>query len=37
VRQEEGGLRTVTLAKVQWCRDDEVQSETRFLSGVQYF
>lgn len=37
VRQEEGGLRTTTLAKVQWCRDDDIQSGPRFLSGLQYF
>jgi len=37
VQQEEGGLRTMTLAKVQWCQDDENPSGYRFMSGVQYF
>jgi|GEM_PF-2264044 len=37
VRQEEGGIRTVTLAKVQWSRDDKDLPGPRFTSGVQYF
>jgi hypothetical protein len=36
-RQEEGGLRTTTLAKVLWCRDDEDLSGPRFVNGVHYF
>jgi hypothetical protein len=36
VHQEEGGLRTMTLAKVQWCQNDENPSGHRFMSGVQY-
>ena len=37
VRQAEGGLRSMTLAKVQWCHDDKDQPGCRFTSGVQYF
>lgn len=37
VHQEEGGLRSMTLAKVQWCQDDEDLPGPRFVSGVQYF
>jgi hypothetical protein len=36
VRQEEGGLRTITLAKVKWCRDEHDRPMPRFISGVQY-
>jgi len=37
VGQEDGGLRSMTLARVQWCQDDENPSGHRFMSGVQYF
>lgn len=37
VRHEAGGLRTTTLAKVQWCHhDDEKRPERGFTSGVRY-
>jgi hypothetical protein len=36
VRQEEGGLRTTTLARVQWCRHEEDALENGYTSGVRY-
>ncbi len=37
VRQEDGGIRTVTLAKVQWSRDNKDLPGPRYTSGLQYF
>jgi hypothetical protein len=37
VRQEEGGMRSMTLARIQWCRDDEEQTICRYRIGVHYF
>jgi urease beta subunit len=36
VRQEEGGMRAVTLARVKWSRDDEDMPGHRYTSGVRY-
>jgi len=36
VRQEEGGMRSVTLARVQWCRNDEEKSGHSYTSGLRY-
>jgi hypothetical protein len=36
VRQAEGGLRNITLAKVRWCHDEHDLPLHRFVSGVQY-
>lgn len=35
-RQEEGGMRTTTLAKVQWCLPDEDRPDPLYTSGVRY-
>lgn len=35
-RQEEGGIRTTTLATVQWCRQDGEIPEHGYTSGVRY-
>lgn len=35
-RQEEGGMRNTTLARVQWCRHDEDQLDAGYTSGVRY-
>ena len=36
VRQEEGGMRAVTLARVQWSRGDDDRPGQRYTSGVRY-
>jgi len=36
VRQEEGGMRAVTLARVQWSRGDDDHPGQRYTSGVRY-
>jgi hypothetical protein len=36
VRQEEGGMRAVTLARVKWSRDDKDMPGHLYTSGVRY-
>lgn len=36
VRQEEGGMRSTTLARVQWCQHDEDAPDRGYTSGVRY-
>lgn len=35
-RQEEGGIRATTLARVQWCRSEEDWPGQGYTSGVRY-
>lgn len=36
VRKEQGGMRAVTLARVQWSRDDKDKCGQHYTSGVRY-
>jgi hypothetical protein len=36
VRHADGAVRSMTLARVQWCRPDKDKPGCRYTSGVQY-